>query len=709
MAEHRGTSFYNSCVKVPVDPYSRQPTPSYERPKVARNCKVDHPNKMNKINFASGNSTISESEISSPREIVDNFIEFLESIPDYGQIHHLSNEQFKQKVDYLKRKQKLLLKNLENSLADEEEVNVSSPLMSKYNQKVKAPDKNGINDLKLDGKKCYLEEYRMTSPTLHLSDTFLCPTENQDFLTNRHKQRDKESKTMCNEKIHLADNSWKLSSESHSKGELDSDTDSIETRSLPASTSKEWHPTVPKPFSFTLREEAEKYMDHVETSDTRRKHYGNVNKSPCRKRRVRPIPLTSKIPLYDKLLAEKEERSRIIREESALNLMSQMRPFRLECDRRARRILVRSSPEIRSKSVNMCTIFKAKPVPKNLFSTDIYDRMLEDEYYRDLQKKVRAAELMKSSCLPPSMARRERVRSAFQCTHFKDVKESCNENFGSRNSIESSNVTSPPLERCRSAMSLLPQRGNNLAAILRCQVSREKLEREIKEKMEEKRREQETRMRESLIGRHPVWRALRSAARHDHQRDLNIRTSLRRDEAREQAERHRLQMEMMLNRVTLIPTLFERHSQTYQELAETPQKGSSKLLQRKQKRNQQRQQSRVVGVNSYIAYDNICRRPDSGSITSSSGTLLSISQLSKSTDASTSHASDKSATKSPCSLSKKRGDRGQLKVSINETAELINDQNDNDRLRDNQRLSNGERDENESQTNTESNVNSNRC
>jgi len=49
--------------------------------------------------------------------------------------------------------------------------------------------------------------------------------------------------------------------------------------------------------------------------------------------------------------------------------------------------------------------------------------------------------------------------------------------------------------------------------------------------------------------------------RHEHDRDLDLRTSLRRDEAREQAERHRLQMEMMLDRVTQIPTLFERHSQ----------------------------------------------------------------------------------------------------------------------------------------------------
>ncbi|XP_076657388.1 uncharacterized protein LOC143361681 isoform X4 [Halictus rubicundus] len=470
MAEHRGTSFYNSCVKVPVDPCSRQPTPSYERPRLTRSCKDDYTNKANKINFASDSCIVSESETSSPREIVDNFLEFLESIPDYGQVHHLSNEQFKQKVDYLKRKQKLLLKNLENSLADDEEANISGSSISKYSQKSRAQNKNVINDLKLDGKKCYLEEFRIATPTFDSSDKFLCLTEDQDLPTNRQKRRDKESKTICNEKIHLADNSWRLWDESKSQDKLESDTDSIETRSLPASTSKEWHPTVPKPFSFTLREEAEKYMEQVETGDVQRKHYGNTDKSPCRKRRIRPIPLTSKIPLYDKLLAEKEERSRLIREESALNLMSQVRPFRLECDRRARRSLVRSSPEIRSKSVNVCTKFKAKPVPKNLFSTDIYDRMLEDEYYRHLQKRVRAAELMKSSSLPPSMARRERVKSA--CTRLEEAKKNCDENLGSRNSLRLSNVTSPPLERCRSAMSLLPQRGNNLAAILRCQVSR---------------------------------------------------------------------------------------------------------------------------------------------------------------------------------------------------------------------------------------------
>lgn len=35
--------------------------------------------------------------------------------------------------------------------------------------------------------------------------------------------------------------------------DMESDIDTIETRSLPGSITKEWQPTVPKPFSFTLR------------------------------------------------------------------------------------------------------------------------------------------------------------------------------------------------------------------------------------------------------------------------------------------------------------------------------------------------------------------------------------------------------------------------------------------------------------------------
>lgn len=55
--------------------------------------------------------------------------------------------------------------------------------------------------------------------------------------------------------------------------------------------------------------------------------------------------------------------------------------------------------------------FKAKPVPKNLFSNYVYKKMHEDEFYRALQKRIRAEEMLKASSLPPSMAKREKVKS----------------------------------------------------------------------------------------------------------------------------------------------------------------------------------------------------------------------------------------------------------------------------------------------------------
>lgn len=254
-------------------------------------------------------------------------------------------------------------------------------------------------------------------------------------------------------------------------------------------------------------------MSLAETRETAEEKLlkGRRKSGSKKKRRVRAIPLTSRIPLYDKLMAAKEDRSRIIREESAWCLMSQVKPFRLECDRRAGKILSRSSPELRSSNSASSTRFKAKPVPKNLFGTEIYDRMLEDEYYRQLQKRLRAAELMKSSSLPPSMARRERIKSA-TCRISRHCLNDAEEESTTR--LLCSNLTPGTSERSRSVMTDLSTRGSNLAAVLRCQATREKCEREIRERMENKAREYAIKMRTSLTSRKPAWKALRTAARY---------------------------------------------------------------------------------------------------------------------------------------------------------------------------------------------------
>lgn len=213
--------------------------------------------------------------------------------------------------------------------------------------------------------------------------------------------------------------------------------------------------------------------------------------------------------------------------------------------------------------------------------------------------------------------------------------------------------------------------------------------------MEEKRREQMLKIREILIGRKPAWRALRSAARHEHNTDLDIRTSLRRDEAREQAERHRLQMEMMLDRVMQIPTLFERHSQGFQSLTKAQQKVSPKSVHSRKKKKKMPKRSMSSSLDSYLSFINNSR-PNSGSLTSSSGTLISSSQSSKSSPLS--HNSDKSAIKSETSISKKKSDRGPLKVSIKETAELMEDPSNEKSFSDERSHSEGHDDGSQSDT-----------
>lgn len=50
-------------------------------------------------------------------------------------------------------------------------------------------------------------------------------------------------------------------------------------------------------------------MSQMEAEASEILHENNKG-GPMKKRRVRPVPLTSRIPLYDKLIAAKEERSK---------------------------------------------------------------------------------------------------------------------------------------------------------------------------------------------------------------------------------------------------------------------------------------------------------------------------------------------------------------------------------------------------------------
>ncbi|XP_058796721.1 protein FAM161A [Phymastichus coffea] len=668
MTEHKGTAFAHSCIKMPVDPYSRQPTPMYERPRPSSSSRMSTSDKPLTKAFCKSQG-FDDRSAKAPRDECTSVLEFIESIPVYEEVHRLSNEQFKQRLDYLKRKQRLLLKNLRNCLEEDENIEPSTSSDTKCKSELKTNSSTACSaslsdEFTLKGKQYNLEESSCYSPLLYPEGSFSCLAEDQDFLTYRCKDRDKAAKTRTNEEILSSSKCWSSSSESKTPETDELEDNKFETKSLPPHSPKRWHPTLPKPFSLALRDHSKKYMSMAE-QQVRAEEENDRKKVSAKKRRIRPVPLTSKILLYDKLMAEKEERSRIVREESVLNLMSQIRPFKLECEKRALRALTRSSPELSSGRRSRCgTRFRARPMPRSLFSTEVYDRMIEDEYFRNLQKRIRSMDLLKSSSLPPSMAQRDRVKSKISARSQKSSSGERARSACSRDSVALSRGTPLTSEHSRSSAmtSTLPLHGNNLAAILRAQAAREKMERDIQKRLEEKRSEQMVRLRKSLIGRKPAWRALRSAARHEHERDLDFRASLRRDEAREQAERHRLQMELMLDRVTQIPTLFERYSQSCHSPPHHKPK-TCRSSRKKKKRASSAGCKRVSSgsIDSYTSFAS-SSRPNSGSISSSTGTLMSAARSSAS-----GYSTNKTTPKCYTSATEKK------KVSINETAELIED------------------------------------
>lgn len=97
--------------------------------------------------------------------------------------------------------------------------------------------------------------------------------------------------------------------------------------------------------------------------------------------------------------------------DSAMELNAQVKPFGFDNgpDKTNSRCLSRSlsSPQISTLS-EPPKHFKANPVPKNLNSNYFQSKMNEEEYFRDMSKRVRAEELLKMASLPPSMKRREK-------------------------------------------------------------------------------------------------------------------------------------------------------------------------------------------------------------------------------------------------------------------------------------------------------------
>ncbi|NXS64094.1 F161A protein, partial [Brachypteracias leptosomus] len=172
---------------------------------------------------------------------------------------------------------------------------------------------------------------------------------------------------------------------------------------------KAWSPkiTVPKPFQMTIRE-ARKKEQNLKSKSQIEMERNLLQKqleeeAECQKKfRANPVPAAVFLPLYHEIVQQNEERRRSVKERSKLKLLASQRPFKfLEREKQRnemRKMQLRdlSSPEKKTK------LFKAKPIPKGVYSPAVNDRLKEEELYREIRIRMRAEELLRISSLPNS-------------------------------------------------------------------------------------------------------------------------------------------------------------------------------------------------------------------------------------------------------------------------------------------------------------------
>ncbi|XP_064565865.1 protein FAM161A isoform X2 [Zonotrichia leucophrys gambelii] len=172
---------------------------------------------------------------------------------------------------------------------------------------------------------------------------------------------------------------------------------------------KAWSPrvTVPKPFQMTIREAQKKEQNVKSKSQIELENHllkkQLEEEAECQKKfRAKPVPAAVFLPLYQDIVRRREERRSSVRERSRLQLLATQKPFkfmereRQRCEARKMQLKDLSPPE------NKIKVFRAKPVPKCVYSADFHDKVKEEELCREIRIRMRAEELLRNSSVPNS-------------------------------------------------------------------------------------------------------------------------------------------------------------------------------------------------------------------------------------------------------------------------------------------------------------------
>ncbi|EDS36696.1 conserved hypothetical protein [Culex quinquefasciatus] len=634
MSGHGRSVFLNSCIKKPLNPASKHPVPSYLVPQCSLDRGPEDQQRLHNLDMITRKKATSKCPLvrnghpsrtrtkccsitHQLRKESDNFqslVKFYDSIPDYDDLNHLPNEEFYHKLNTLRKKQRELRFSCFNAAFEpgcsssrrSKRDDNDNESLSSWSKSPPAVQQSGI----LNGttRKGSAKSVRIEATAMGGKDDT-----KEDSSEGRPSRRRFRAGTPF-----ISDHEDSTKNASTCTTPINSDFveryDRYCKRNLrckSASPIRDYSKiTIPQPYKMTQREEDERALqDLLVTSQNAFSSSKETLNKLTSTIKANPVPITSRIPLFNTIMADQEYRNRLAKLNSEIELQSQMKPFHFSerLNRPHSRCLSRSlsSPALLTTGFETLpkpstSSFKAKPCPKNLFSNYFYFKMWEEDYFRNMNKRLRAEELMRQSSLPPAMARRERNshnqqqlmrkgpsrvdsadspskkgkrkrKSKRSAKRKKGIEERCVEFFSG--AFEAGSST-PSQSKCvgkllypssnssctgsvdanpgTSATPIYPVNRPNLAATLRTEWCRKKL--------------RELDLEDSgtdSVKKAPKfqWGVKKSQAFQnlniDHQEELNLRLATRRAEQKLRQEEHAINMELMRQRVKAAPLLLE--------------------------------------------------------------------------------------------------------------------------------------------------------
>ncbi|XP_031732492.1 protein FAM161A [Anarrhichthys ocellatus] len=412
---HRTNVLVTSCLSTPVDPHTRAPLASYERPR-GHGINRDHEKELEYED--SGSDFCDEIFVGRgvPHMTTDD------RAPadrlDLSEIF-FSNEEYYSKLEELKKahlrtmaelesmyRRKLQLKALEpldmtvletgrHRLPWSDSSRAASRRLRKSHSAIELRRGSGQSDSSDEDEDAIndVEKYLLFSPKEHIGNMW------RDFKLSPHNHHMSSSSLRSLPADQRTQGKGKgRKRRDHEDGEQD-----LWKHRL----------TIPKPFQMMLRE-AERQKRRTKTRAEIEQENAELRRqleelTECqRKFRASPVPAHVHLPLYEELQERKEERRRT-REREDQHPRSSQKPFSFLERERLKKEQKQLHPQ-QPSSQEKVKPFKAKPVPKAVYAAATGEQMKEEQLYRSIKIQMRAQKMLHSASMPPSMlARRKKT------------------------------------------------------------------------------------------------------------------------------------------------------------------------------------------------------------------------------------------------------------------------------------------------------------